>query len=402
VEGLAVALELPRGQWTLHQWTRAARDLGFMPDLAGALGPAGFWKAAPARAYGAAGSFLGFLRERHGAAPVAALYRSGDFVAAFGRPVEALVTDWQAFLDTQPVPRGLRTAAQARYARPPMFQVPCAREVAALEAQAWHAAGAGRTAEACRDLRRVASLTGRASALRGVGDLLARAGDLDGAEAAYREAMPVVPEADGLQKALLVAAVADLHWRRDEPGAAAAGYWEALAVQPDRPEARLLEAKLTALADRTLAVEARPWLLGLEPQPAALARLERLDHPLASYLRARVLLSRGEAAAALPLLEAAAAGRLPPVLRDEASFLLGEARCDAGHLEAGRALLASLARAAAPVDAPEGSTLVEADRLRAEAGVRRCDFQAEPRARGAAQAPAGAAAAPISAPAAGR
>jgi tetratricopeptide (TPR) repeat protein len=396
VEGLAVALELPRGQWTLHQWTRAARDLGFMPDVAGAIGPAGFWKAAPARAYGAAGSFLAFLLDHHGAGPVAALYRTGDFQAAFGRPVEALVKDWQAFLDGQAVPRGLRNAAQARYARPPIFQVPCAREVAALEERAWHEAGAGRTAQACADLRRVASLTGRASALRGVGDLLARAGDLDGAEAAYREATPAVPEGDGLQKAMLVAAIADLHWRRDEPGAAAAGYFQALAVQPDRPEARLLQAKLTALADPVLAVQARPWLLGLEAQPQALARLEPLDHPLARYLVARVHLSRGEAAAAVPLLEAAVAGRLPPVLADEARFLLGEARCDAGRFEAGRAVLAALARAAAGDGAgaaPEGLAPVEADRLRAEAGLRRCGFQA---AAGKAPGPA------VSAPAAGR
>jgi tetratricopeptide (TPR) repeat protein len=306
--------------------------------------------------------------------------------------VEALVGDWQAFLDGQPVPRGLRAAALARYARPPLFQVPCAREVAALEEQAWRAAGAGRTAEACRDLRRVAALTGRAGALRGVGDLLARAGDLGGAEAAYREAMPVVPEADALQRAMLVAAVADLHWRRDEPGPAAAGYWQALAVQPDRPEARLLQAKLTALADRTLAVEARPWLLGLEPAQAALGRLEQVDHPLARYLRARVLLSRGEAAAAVPLLEAAVAGRLPQVLAEEARFLLGEARCDAGWFEAGRAQLAALAEAAAA--ATDGSTPVVADRLRAEAGLRRCDFLAGPGAR---RPPA-----PVSGPAAGR
>jgi tetratricopeptide (TPR) repeat protein len=220
----------------------------------------------------------------------------------------------------------------------------------------------------------VAALTGRASALRGVGDLLARAGDLDGAEAAYHEALPQVPEGDGLQKALLKAAVADLHWRRDEPGAAAAGYWEALAVQPDRPEARLLQAKLTALADRTLSVEARPWLLGLEAPGPALARLERLDHPLARYLLARVKLSRGEAPAAVPLLEQAVAGRLPEVLAGEARFLLGEARCDAGQFAEGRALLAPLVEGAA----------VEADRVRAAAGVRRCEFLAR---RGAAPAP---------------
>ena len=31
VEGLAVALEVPRGDWTIHEWSRAARDLGLPP-----------------------------------------------------------------------------------------------------------------------------------------------------------------------------------------------------------------------------------------------------------------------------------------------------------------------------------------------------------------------------------
>jgi len=378
VEGLAVALELPRGQWTSHQWSRAARDLGFLPDLAQALGPAGFWTAAPARAYGAAGSFLAFLRARHGAVPVTTLYRTGDFQAAFGVPAAPLLAAWQAFLDGVEVPRGLGLAARARYARPPLHEVPCAREVAALEERAWRVAGAGRTEEACRDLRRVASVTGRAGPLRAVGDLLARSGDLDGAEAAYLEAARAVPEADGLQKAQLVAAGADLGWRRGEPGAAAAGYWQALAVDPDRPEARLLQAKLTALADATLAAAARPYLLGLEPPATALARLEPLDLPLAQYLVARAELARGEAAAALPRLERAVAGPLPRVLADEARLLLGEAACQAGRYEAGRAALRPFAEAAP----------AETDRVRAAAGLRRCDLEAA-RAAARSEGPAG-------------
>lgn len=377
VEGLAVSLELPRGAWTGHQWARAARDLGFLPDVAAAIGPAGFFGAAPARAYGAAGSFLAFLRERHGAARVAALYRGGDFQAAFGRPVAALVAEWQAFLDGQEVPRGLALAARARYARPALFQVPCAREVASLETGVWALAAQGRRDEACQALQRVARVTGRAGPLRAVGDLLAGAGDLDAAEAAYREAARAAPEADGTFRGQVTAALADLSWRRDEPAAAASGWLQAAALDPDRPEARLLQAKLTALADPALAPAARPYLLGLRDAGPALERLSRLDHPLAAYLAARQALGRGEDAAAVPRLERAAAGALPPVLAEEAAFLLAEARCRSGATEVGEAALARLAEASPAA----------ADRARAEAGVRRCRFE---RARG------------VSAPAAGR
>lgn len=371
VEGLAVSLELPRGAWTAHQWARASRDLGFLPDVAAAIGPAGFFGAAPARAYGAAGSFLAFLRERHGAARVAGLYAGGDFQAAFGRPAAALVAEWQAFLDGQVVPRGLQLAARARYQRPPLFQVPCAREVAALEEGAWGLAARGQRDEACRALRRVAAVTGRAGPLRGVGDLLAAAGDLQAAEEAYREAYRAAPEADGTFKAQVTAALADLAWRRDEPAAAASGWLQAAALEPDRPEARLLQAKLTALRDPALATGARAYLLGLPDAGASLEALRRADHPLAAYLAARQDLARGEDAVALPRLERAVAGRLPPVLAEEAAFLLAETRCRAGAADLGEAALARLAE-----EAPAA-----ADRVRAEAGVRRCRFD---RARAAA------------------
>lgn len=379
VEGLAVALELPRGAWTGHQWTRAARDLGVLPDVASAIGPAGFYGAAPARAYGAAGSFLAFLRERHGAAAVAALYRGGDFQAAFGRPVGSLVAEWLAFLDTQEVPRGLRNAARARYLRPALFAVPCAREVAALEEGAWALARRGRREEACQALRRVAAVTGRAGPLRAVGDLAASAGDLEAADIAYREAYRAAPEADGTFRGQVTAALADLSWRRGEPAAAAAGWLQAAALDPDRPEARLLQAKLTALADPVLALEARPALLGLTGQGEALDRLARVDHPLSAYLQARQALARGEASRAVPLLARAVAGRLPAALGEEAAFLLGEAHCLAGQAGEGEAALASLA----------GSVTAAADRARAEAGLRRCRFERARAGRGPAPAAGG-------------
>src|SRR6266511_3645906 len=43
VEGFAAALETPRGRFTVHEWSRAAKDLGLLPDVAGIVGPAGFY-----------------------------------------------------------------------------------------------------------------------------------------------------------------------------------------------------------------------------------------------------------------------------------------------------------------------------------------------------------------------
>jgi hypothetical protein len=365
VEGLAVALEVPRGSWTVHEWSAALSDLGMVPDVAGQLGPAGFWTTAPARAYTAAGSLIAFLLDRHGSAAVARLYRTGDFEAAFGRPLAPLVGEWRLFLAALPRPPGLAAAARARFARPALFAVPCAREVAALEARAWSEAGHGQVEAACVRLRRVSALTGRAGPLKSAGDLLARSGALDQAEAAYLEAARVAGDGDPALSAALASARADLAWRRDQPAAAAAGWLAARDAGGERQERRLLEAKLAALADPVLSTTVRPWLLG-QADPAALAELERLDRPLTGYLAARARLSRGEAAEALPLLRRAIAGPLPELLTKETRYLLAEAGC----------LLGETAEGARELTALSGVAVGGADRARAEVGLRRCAFAA--------------------------
>ena len=366
VEGLAVALELPRGGWTLHEWTAALRDLGLAPDVASQLGPAGFWTSAPARAYTASGSLLAFLLERHGAAAVATLYRTGDFQGAFGRPLGPLVAEWQDYLAALPRPPGLAAAARARFSRPALFAVPCAREVAALEASAWSEAGHGQVASACAGLRRVSTLTGRVGPLKTAGDLLARSGALEQAEATYLEASRAAGDSDPALSAALASARADLAWRRGEPAAAAAGWLAARAGPLDRQDRRLLEAKLAALADPALSSAVRDWLLGLADPAVALPALERFDHPLTAYLAARARLARGEVVEALPLLRRADGGPLPELLREEARILLAETRCAGGERREGALGLAALR--------DEATTGV--DRVRAEAGLRRCAFEA--------------------------
>ncbi len=140
----------------------------------------------------------------------------------------------------------------------------------------------------------------------------------------------------------------------------------ARAAGGDRQEQRLLEAKLAALADPELSRAVKPWLLGAADPVTALAELERLDRPLASYLAARARLSRGELAEALPLLRRAEAGPLPELLRTETRYLLAEANCLTGETAAGSREFAALSTGA------EGG----ADLARAEVGERRCAFAA--------------------------
>lgn len=367
VEGLAVALEVPRSAWTVHEWSRAARDLGLLPDVARLVGPAGFWAQAPARAYTAAGSFVAFLLDRYGAASVRSAYGSGDLAAALGRPLPELVAEWQRFLDATPVPDGLRTAARARLGPGSVFARPCAREAAALEEAAATAAAAGRLEELCALSDRAAALTGAAAALKARGDLLARAGVLEGALQAYRDAAARAPEDDAALRVSIAGAEGDLAWRRDDLAGAATAWLQVLGTQPDRAEARLLHAKLVAVRDPAVGAAARPYLLGLEAPEEAVARLARVPHPLSAYLVGRTLSARGDEAGAARELERAVSrpGALPSILEREARLTLGEARCASGAVDAGAATLRGLLQTAAGA----------ADRARIEAGLRRCTFE---------------------------
>ncbi len=352
VEGLAAALETPRGRFTVHEWSRAAKELGLLPDVADLVGPAGFYAQPPARAYTAAGSFLAFLLERYGAGPVREAYRTGDVSAAIGVPLPALAAEWERFLDGIEPPPGLLAAGRARLGRRSLFARRCAREVATLEARAASAAAAGRSSDACALYEAAAARSGSAATLKVAGDVRARAGDLGGAAEAYRAAAAGDP--DGALRAALAASKGDLAWRRDELRAAVSAWSAALATHPERAEARLLEAKILAASDAELAAAARPLLLGDGDPGAALARLGRMPHPLAAYLTGRALALRGDAAAAIPALDRAARARLPPALAREAALLLAEARCAAGRARRGRGDAAG-ARGAARVRGGPGA-----------------------------------------------
>jgi len=364
VEGLAVAVDLPRGEWTAHEWSRAMRDLGLMPGAASLVDPAGFLGSSQARAYTVAGSFLGFLLGRYGAEPVRRVYGNAGFAAAFGKPLPELEAEWSAFLDGVAVPPALRASAEARFRPEGILGRRCVREVAGAEARASLAARQGRAAEAAALWRRASDLSGEPADLRAAGDALRRSGDTAGAAAAWREALERAGTGRPALRSALLGELGDLAWRAGDAAAAAASYRSALALDPERAESRLLAAKLAALADPALAGAAGPWLLQADDPAVALALLARSDAPLASYLLGRAFLSRGAPRHAIPLLARAAAGSLPGAsFALEARRLLAEARCASGEWDLGLAGFSALSREADR----------EADRIRAAAAARRCE-----------------------------
>jgi hypothetical protein len=369
VEGLAVALEVPSGEYGVHAWTRALRDQGRLPPLASLLGAAGFFGAAPARAYTAAGSFLRFLLDRDGPAPVLAAYASGDVAAAFGRPLSALEAEWQRFLDGVVVPPALAAAAEARFERASLFARSCGREEASLEERAGQAAAAGRAAAAEALLRRASALSGGDPALlRGAADAWRAAGDLPRAEAILTEALAAAEKGGGRRqlRASLLGAVGDLRWRQGDAAGAEARYRAALALGPGGAEARSLAAKSIAAAHPRVGAALGPWLLGAGDPAVALARVAQSDTALGRYLLARAQLLRGAPATALQDLQ-----RLDPTALPNAAFgreaqrLAAQALCLAGRWGEGIAAWKALAAGA----------LSDGLRESAEDGARRCAFE---------------------------
>ncbi|HET9449874.1 MAG TPA: hypothetical protein VFO83_03290, partial [Aggregicoccus sp.] len=137
IEGLAVSADDPvQGGLTLHEWAAGMRKQGLAPDLRTILGPRGFYQAAPARAYTLVGSFLRHLADGYGTQKLRALYAKGDLEGAYGRSVDALVTEWEGMLDALPLDEAAVSRALMRFRSPSIFARSCAREVARLQTAA--------------------------------------------------------------------------------------------------------------------------------------------------------------------------------------------------------------------------------------------------------------------------
>jgi hypothetical protein len=312
IEGLAEAVDVPASPYSVHQWARALRDQGHLPPLSSLLGWSGFFSAAPARAYTAAGSFLRHLIDRHGTAAAQAAYRQGDVARALGRPHPQLEAEWHRVRDGVRGPPSLAALAEARFERGSLFARACVREVGQLELDAARAAADRRAVSAESLLRRASALSGGDPTwLRAAAEAWRSAGDLARSEAIAAEGLAAAEAAGGhlALRASLLGLLGDLRFRAGDPAAAAERYRAALALGVEGGGGRALRAKLAAAADPRLADAVAPWLLGVGDPALALARLARADHPLARYLLGRALLARGAPSHALDELT-----RLSPCL----------------------------------------------------------------------------------------
>ena len=172
VEGMAVAFEPPDGRPTPREQVAVATTVdsvltgaSLAQDVAARFSPLGFWTGRGAVSYTTMGAFVRFLKEAYGPERLLQVYARANFEAVYGRSVEALAEEWQAWLRAVPVvDRTAEALVTRRFARPSLFERRCPHYVPpyrrALEA-GQDALARSDTTEALRQFERAATLQPR-------------------------------------------------------------------------------------------------------------------------------------------------------------------------------------------------------------------------------------------------
>jgi tetratricopeptide (TPR) repeat protein len=364
IEGLAVAADDPVDELTLHEWSAGMRQQKLMPDIRRILGPQGFFAAAPQRAYTAAGSFLRFLADRHGAEKLRKLYAEGDFQGAYGQSLDALATEWERFLDGVPLdPNGVNLAF-SRFRRGSIFARPCAREIALLSAQAAERVnsdpqGAAELYARCAQVQpdEISYQLGQAYAL-------SRADRSGEAAELLRKLADGIKEQPSAQSEVAMAR-ADLAILRGRTEEAKEQLEKVISLQSGATADRTARVKLAALASPRAGKAIDAYFRPGSEDVKLLVLREALQaepaNPYLKYLLGRRLTQGQAATLALPYLEGALAGELPDTIRREALRLKLEAEYLAGDCKGVRHTVGGLADLGAAFRSQAGEWVARCD-----------------------------------------
>lgn len=354
IEGMAVAADwrVQRGL-SIHESTKAMKDLGLLPDLERMFYPTGFWAISSSRAYTAAGSFLRHLYERYGKERLLRLYQTNDFGRAYEKDLRDLVLDWSRFLDTIQLPAKHLPKEEQRFKQPAIFEKACAHEVAQLFQEAQLAMGAGELEEAERKIERAfLHQPWRTDALIGLANAHVGQTSFEDARRLLERARDGATTAGARSQA--EAALADLAWETGELETARAGFEAVLASHPGEEQERLFLVK-RALLGRPAPVQAmlRPYLLGRTNPVLALVELLELaqlypEDGLIAYLLGRRLEAVGAYPQGVRTLELVLELGLPEgrSLEREALFTSGRLLLEAGQHERAEARFREAAESA--------------------------------------------------------
>jgi len=250
VEGAATAAEWGAADLDYHAWSAAMRELGFAEDISSLLGPVGFWSRYSGRAYTLTGSFSRWLIDTYGVESFRMAYGRGAFQQAYGRPLRALIEEWEAFLDEYTLSEEELEVARFRYDRPSLFGRVCARSIATRfeEGEQYLAARDHDAARRCFASILRDDPTNVAYRLR-----VARAFMRSGLREDAREQASWVGEAEGAgrgYRAMAAELVADIAWLNEEHDEAMRGYASVLTDYAAPSDLRRVRSKIDAITQR--------------------------------------------------------------------------------------------------------------------------------------------------------
>lgn len=365
IEGFAVAFDADDDGLTLPQWAKAMRELELAPDVAALMSTAGFFAAAPSRAYTYAGAFIRFLEQHQGRDAVLSLYRQGT-LAALGDPA-VLVAAFERWLDEVPVDDDERAAAHRRYKRPSVFRRTCAREVGAVTEQASRLAREGRPIDALDAWEDACRMEPDDPALLRGMLRVALTLDDDQRTESIAARLFAHPKLDASLLATTLMELGDAAWKRGELDMARTRFEEAAKLVVDQSTRRAAVARLQALSDPARAKLLEPLLARAQANVEVLFSMDdhlraHPDDALVAYLLGRQLVQRDARSRGEALLERASGKLEDPTLEKETLRLLVRSASERGDCEASHQAARRL----------EG----QADRALADDWVERCRFEA--------------------------
>lgn len=312
VEGIALAADWPPGELTPHEAAAAMRALDIAPNLRSLFEPSGFWSQPSGKAYTLMGSFVRWLVDTRGIDDFKRVYAHGDWQGVYGQSPDALVTEWEAFVDRLTIDPSRLEMARFRYSKRTIFKKVCARTIAELRRQARNAKGRG-DFEGALDLQEqiLGFQKGTPEPGLEIAHLLIRLQRYDDATALLDSLL--AREGKRSLKPKVRAEVeemrADILWRADRRAEAAEAYEGCLGWGLSDGERRRLALKLlgTTTDDATTSELAFQYLFESSGRPrqlwSAWSWLQHTpDDPMARYLMGFQLFQAGLADQAIPHL----------------------------------------------------------------------------------------------------
>lgn len=248
IEGAAVAASPDDDELTPAEWSRSMLDLGILPPLDRVFA-LGFLGENSSKSYTVAGAFVGWVRDRFGAAALRRWYGGEPLATVAGEPFAKLEAEFRDALAKLEVPATARAIAKARFDRPSVFGRRCPHEVDALRLAGGEAESRGDWLGATTDYERLLLLDPHdAGAHLRLATCKLRTGDVaDAKQRLERTAADATMPATVRDRALVD--LADLATDEGDLDRAEKLYGEIEARTLDEDSLRTLDVKLGALRD---------------------------------------------------------------------------------------------------------------------------------------------------------